>query len=155
MEQWSVLLLEAHRGAGPLLAGAAPAVYMGALTAGRIAAQALPGLSLSHLSLVAGAGGGAGIALAGLGGSALVSMAGFGLAGLALGPLVPALLSRAAADDPRGTLVWIVSTVSYAGFVVSPPLVGLLTTWVGLPAAVACLGVLGVPLALRSFRFFR
>ncbi|UBU10989.1 MFS transporter [Nonomuraea gerenzanensis] len=150
VEQWSVLLLEEHRGATPLLASAAPAIYMAALTAGRLLAQALPRVPLRVLYLVAGVGGGAGIALAGLGGGAAASLAGFGLTGLALGPVVPALLSRAAADDPSGTMVWGVSTISYTGFVISPLLVAGLSGWLGLPAALAALGLLGLPLLVRA-----
>ncbi|NUR87452.1 MAG: MFS transporter [Nonomuraea sp.] len=149
VEQWSVLLMEDHRGAGPLTASAAPAVYMGALTVGRLAAQALPDVRFRTLCLVAGAGGGCGIVLAGLGGGVAASMAGFAVTGLALGPLVPALLSRSAADDHTGTLVWGVSTVSYTGFVISPLLVAGLTAWLGLPGALAALGLLGLPLIAR------
>ncbi|NBF00572.1 hypothetical protein GUY59_46720, partial [Nonomuraea sp. K271] len=94
-------------------------------------------------------GGGGGIALAALSDSVPVSMAGFALTGLALGPMVPALLSRAAADDSGGTLVWWVSTISYTGFMVSPLLVAGLSGWLGLPAAMAALGLLGLPLAGR------
>ncbi|MGN9845611.1 MFS transporter [Nonomuraea sp. H19] len=149
VEQWSVLLLEEHRGATPLVSSAAPAVYMAALTVGRLVVQALPRTPLRALYLVAGVGGGAGIALAGLGGTVLVSMAGFAVTGLALGPLVPALLSRSAADDPSGTLVWGVSTISYTGFVISPLFVAGLSGWLGLPAALAALGLLGLPLVAR------
>lgn len=149
VEQWSVLLLEEHRGATPLVSSAAPAVYMAALTAGRIVVQALPRVPLRVMYLVAGVGGGAGIAVAGLGWSVPISMVGFAVTGLALGPLVPALLSRSAADDPSGTLVWGVSTISYTGFVVSPLLVAGLSGWLGLPAALAALGLLGLPLVVR------
>jgi len=122
---------------------------MAALTVGRLVAQALPRVPLRMVFLVAGAGGGAGIALAALGGSVPASMAGFAVTGLALAPLVPALLSRSAADDPSGTLVWGVSTISYTGFVVSPLLVAGLSGWLGLPAALAALGLLGLPLLAR------
>ncbi|MFG2077583.1 MFS transporter [Nonomuraea maritima] len=149
VEQWSVLLLEEHRDATPVVASAAPAAYMAALTVARMVAQALPRLRLRPLYLVAGAGGGAGIALAGVGGSVPVSVAGFALTGLALGPLVPALLAHAAADDAGGTLVWGISTISYAGFVVSPLLVAGLSGWLGLPVALAALGLLGLPLIAR------
>ncbi|MEV4013064.1 MFS transporter [Nonomuraea angiospora] len=152
VEQWSVLLLEEHRGAAPLVSSAAPSVYMAALTAGRLVVQALPRVPLRALYLMAGVGGGAGIALAGLGGTVLASMAGFAVTGLALGPLVPALLSRAAADDPSGTLVWGVSTISYTGFVISPLLVAALSGWLGLPSALALLGLLGLPLVARFAR---
>ncbi|PZG03268.1 hypothetical protein C1J01_46220 [Nonomuraea aridisoli] len=90
-----------------------------------------------------------GIALAGIGGGVPVSIAGFAVTGLALGPLVPALLSHAAAGDSSGTLVWGVSTISYTGFVVSPLLVAGLSGWLGLPAALAVLGLLGLPLVAR------
>jgi fucose permease len=146
VEQWSVLLLEDHRGASALVSSAAPAVYMAALTAGRLIAQALPRISLGTIYLVAGLGGLAGMALAGLGGSVGASLAGFGLTGLTLGPLVPALLSRTAAGDPSGVLVSTVSAISYAGFVAGPLLVSGLAAWLGLPGALAALGLLAVPL---------
>ncbi|MEV6152478.1 MFS transporter [Nonomuraea sp. NPDC052129] len=148
VEQWSVLLLEDHRGASALVASAAPAVYMAALTLGRIIAHALPRLTLRTFYLASGVGGVAGMALAGLGGSVLASMAGFALTGLALGPLVPAVLSRAAADDASGALVSTVSAISYTGFVISPLLVAALTARVGLPGALAALGLLAVPLVI-------
>ncbi|WP_049574031.1 MFS transporter [Nonomuraea sp. SBT364] len=150
VEQWSVLLLETHQGASPLLASAAPAAYMAALTAGRLVVHALPRLSDRTLYLVAGAGGGGGIALAGLAGTPLLSLAGFALTGLALGPVVPAMLSRAAAADPTGALVSALSAISYTGFVVSPLLVAVLAAWLGLPAALAALGLLAVPLVVTA-----
>lgn len=152
VEQWSVLLLEDHQGASVLLASAAPAAYMTALTVGRLIAQALPLLTPRTLYLVAGVGGCGGIALAGLAGSPVAALAGFALTGLTLGPLVPALLSRAAADDATGALVSGVSAISYTGFVVSPLLVAALAAWLGLPAALACLGLLALPLlAMAAF----
>ncbi|TMR22331.1 MFS transporter, partial [Nonomuraea zeae] len=54
VEQWSVLLLEEHRGATPLVSSAAPSVYMAALTVGRLVVQLLPRVPLRALYLVAG-----------------------------------------------------------------------------------------------------
>ncbi len=150
VEQWGVLLLEDHQGASVLLASAAPAAYMAALTVGRLIAQALPLLTPRMLYLVAGAGGCGGIVLAGLAGSPAPSLAGFALTGLTLGPLVPALLSRAAAGDPSGALVSGVSAISYTGFVASPLLVAALAAWLGLPGALACLGLLALPLLVMA-----
>lgn len=150
VEQWSVLLLEDHQGASVLLASAAPAAYMTALTVGRLIAQALPLLTPRVLYLVAGAGGCGGIVLAGLAGSPAPSLAGFALTGLTLGPLVPALLSRAAAGDPSGALVSGVSAISYTGFVASPLLVAALAAWLGLSGALACLGLLALPLLVMA-----
>lgn len=150
VEQWSVLLLEDFRSAPVLLASAAPAAYMLALTAGRLIAQALPRVPMRLLSLIAALGGGGGIVLAGLAPYAWLSLVGFALTGLALGPLVPAMLSNAAVGDDRGTLVSAVSTVSYAGFVVSPLLVAGLSATFTLPVALALLGLLAVPLLISS-----
>jgi hypothetical protein len=146
VEQWSAVLLEDFRAASPVVASTGPATYMLALTAGRLLAQAMPALSTRVIVAVGGAGGGAGIVLAGVAPSAAAALAGFGLAGLAFGPLLPALLSRGAAADPSGGAVSVVTTVSYAGFVASPLIVAGLTTWMTLPSAMACLGVLVLPL---------
>ncbi|MFI9554672.1 MFS transporter [Nonomuraea endophytica] len=152
VEQWSALLLEDHLGATALLSGSAPAVYMAALTVGRLLAQAWPRLGTRTLLAVAGLGGGAGIVLAALATSPAWALAGFALTGLALGPPVPALLSRAAADDPGGSLVAAISTISYAGFVASPLLVGALSAAFGLAAALASLALLAVPLLVAAAR---
>ncbi|MFI6539268.1 MFS transporter [Nonomuraea sp. NPDC050547] len=152
VEQWSALLLEDHLGATALLSGSAPAVYMAALTVGRLLAQAWPRLGTRALLAVAGLGGGAGIVLAALATSPAWALAGFALTGLALGPPVPALLSRAAADDPGGSLVAAISTISYAGFVASPLLVGALSAAAGLPVALASLALLAVPLLVAAAR---
>ncbi|GIH24486.1 hypothetical protein Aph01nite_27960 [Acrocarpospora phusangensis] len=152
VEQWSAILLEDYRAAGPVLAAAAPAAYMAALTVGRLIAQAVPTRTSRPLFLIAGLGGSSGIVLAGLAASPWASLAGFALAGLAFGPLMPAILSDAGARDTTGAVVTTVSTVSYAGFVASPLAVAALTTGLALPAALACLGVLGLPLLLAAAR---
>lgn len=59
---------------------------------------------------------------------------------------MPALLSRGAATDPGGGVVSVVTTTSYAGFVGSPLIVAGLTAWMTLPSAMACLGLLALPL---------
>ena len=144
VEQWSVLLLEEYRDASTLLASAAPTAYMGALTVGRLLAQAFPRVNLRALYLISAFGGGGGIALAGLGPSAWISLTGFAVAGLALGPIFPAMLSRAATSG--GAMVVAFSTISYTGFVISPLLVAVLSFWFGLPLAIALLGLLALPL---------
>ncbi|GGR51205.1 hypothetical protein GCM10010168_82480 [Actinoplanes ianthinogenes] len=146
VEQWSAVLLEDFRDAPPVVASSAPAVYYLALTAGRLIAQARPGIPLRRVVSLGAAVGGLAIALAALVPAATPALIFFGLTGLAFGPVVPAMLGYAGRLDTDGTLVARVTTVSYAGFVVSPLLVSALHRWLTLPAALACLGLLTAPL---------
>ncbi|SED21605.1 Major Facilitator Superfamily protein [Amycolatopsis tolypomycina] len=151
VEQWSVLVLEDLRGAAPALASTAPAVYMAAMTASRVAVRKMPGLRLRRLIVIAAIGGAAGIVAGSLSPSVPVSLAGFAIAGLAFGPVVPVLLSHAGTRDSTGYLVSIASAVSYTAFLVSPVFVGTLTRWVSLPVAMASLAVMAVPLLVGAF----
>ncbi|MEV5343758.1 MFS transporter [Streptomyces sp. NPDC052676] len=146
VEQWSVLLLEAHRNASAVLASAAPAVYMGALTVSRLVVQRMAPPRTRDLVVLGAVGGCGGIAWAALAPTAWLSLTGFAVCGLAVGPLMPALLGHAGRTDPSGYTVSVVSAVSYGAFLVSPLLVGSLTRWVSLPVALACLSSMAVPL---------
>ncbi|MEH1123219.1 MFS transporter [Micromonospora sp. CPCC 206061] len=146
VEHWSALLLEDFRDAPPVLASSAPALYYLALTGGRLLAQAVPGFPVRAIVGIGAVGGGAGIVLAALVPSASMTLLCLAVTGLAFGPLIPALLSHAARHDPDGRLVALVTTTSYGGFVASPLFVATLNRWLSLPAAVACLGLLTVPL---------
>ncbi|MCD7443494.1 MFS transporter [Streptomyces lincolnensis] len=146
VEQWSVLLLEQDKAASVVLASAAPAVYMAALTVSRLVVQRLPRLRTRDLSVLAAVGGCGGFAWAALAPTAEASLAGFAVSGLAFGPLMPALLSHAGQQDASGYTVSVVSAVSYGAFLISPLLVGSLTNWMSLPGALACLAVMALPL---------
>ncbi|QIJ60851.1 MFS transporter [Streptomyces sp. JB150] len=146
VEQWSVLLLEEHRDAPAALASAAPALYMGALTVSRLAVQRMKWPRTRDLVLLGAVGGCGGIAWAALAPAAWLSLTGFAVCGLALGPLMPALLGHAGRTDPSGYTVSVVSAVSYVAFLVSPLFVGSLTRWVSLPVTLACLSSAAVPL---------
>jgi MFS family permease len=150
VEQWSALLLEDHRSASPVLAAAGPATYMAAQIVGRVLAQWAPWLRTRAIIALAGSGAGVGIVLAGLAPTAWATLLGLGVAGLLAAPLIPGLLEYAGERDPSGGLVPMVTTIYYAGFVVSPMLVGTLTVWVGLPVALACLGLLALPVVAAS-----
>jgi MFS family permease len=155
VEQWSAVLLEDFRHAPPVVASSGPAVYYLALTAGRLTAQAFPRLHTRALLTIGAIGGGCSIALAALAPHAVPSLFFFALTGFAFGPLIPALLSHVANRDPDGSTVATVTSVSYSGFVASPLIVAMLSNWVRLPAAVALLGLLAVPLLAASLgRFF-
>jgi hypothetical protein len=146
IEQWSALLLEDFRHAPAVVASSGPAVYYLALTGGRLLAQALPRLSTRAILTIGAVGGGLGIVCAALLPTAALSLASLVITGLAFGPLMPALMSYVAGHDPDGSIVAVVTTTSYSGFLISPLLVAGLSSVTTLPGAVACLGALALPL---------
>lgn len=146
VEQWSALLLEDFRAAPPAVASSGPAVYYLTLSVGRLLAQAIPGLRMRGILAVGAIGGASGIALAALSPNAALTLSFLAITGLAFGPLMPALLNHVAHRDTDGALVAAVTTTSYSGFVASPLIVATLSGWMALPAAVACLGLFGLPL---------
>ena len=148
VEQWSAVLLENYRHAPPVVASSGPAVYYLALALGRLTAHKLRLGTRGILGF--GAIGGVGIVHAALAPDAVPGLVAFALTGFAFGPVVPALLSHAAAQDNDGAAVATATTTSYAGFVGSPLLVAGLSASASLPTAVACLGLLVLPLLTAS-----
>ncbi|MGE5764343.1 MAG: MFS transporter [Mycobacterium leprae] len=154
VEQWGAIHLEQQLRAGPLLASFAPAGYMAGLSFGRMLVQK-KGAEYSDRTLVALGGtlGGTGLAIAATAWNPSVALIGFSLAGIGLGPVVPTLLSataRSVAPERRPSAISVVTTVSYAGFLCSPPLVGMLAAWRGLPAALGLVALGGALLVLGA-----
>ena len=73
-------------------------------------------------------------------------MAGFVLVGLGIANAVPILFSAAGRHEPTGPSLSAVFTVGYTGFIVGPPLIGVLADTIGLPETLAllCLSALAV-----------
>ena len=135
VESWSALHLEDTLGSGPLAAGLGLALFSGAMVTGRLSAQRL-GARVPERSLLAG---GAALAAAGLTLTALawsiaVALLGLVVTGLGASVTVPLILSIAGRASPaaRGAALATVTTVAYLGFLVGPPLVGLVSGAVGL-----------------------
>jgi MFS family permease len=161
VEAWSALHLEQTLGTGPATAGVALALFSGAMVSGRLSAQGL-GEHVPDRLLLAG---GAALAACGLTLTALapvtpLALAGLVVTGLGASVTVPAILSitgRAAAPAARGAAISSVTTVAYLGFLVGPPLVGLMagaTSLRGglrlLAAAAAALSTSALVLAPRT-----
>ncbi|MQS15744.1 MFS transporter [Streptomyces kaniharaensis] len=151
VEQWGAIHLVQQLGAGPLIASFGPAAYMAGLSAGRMLAQ-WQGARLPDRTLVSIGGvlGGAGLAVGAAAWSVPWAVVGYAVAGGGLAPVVPTLLSAVGRGiDParRARTISAVTTVSYAGFLVSPPLVGTLAGAVGLSAALGTVAACGVLVA--------
>jgi MFS family permease len=154
VEQWGAVHLEQQFAAGPLTASLGPACYMAGLSGGRMLAQ-WRGDRLSDRALVltGGLSAAVGLGLAALAWHPLVVLFGFGLAGMGLAPVVPTLLGAAGRSAPgqhRSAVISMVTVVFYAGFLASPPIVGTLAGWFGLPTVLGLVATGGLLVAVGS-----
>jgi fucose permease len=88
--------------------------------------------------------GGMAVVAVALGGLLLVAqpvpaVIGFALVGLGIANSVPILFSAAGRHEPTGPSLSAVFTVGYTGFIVGPPLIGVLADTIGLPETLALL----------------
>lgn len=148
VEQWGAIHLEDDLGAGEFVASCGPAAYMAGLFAGRVLAQ-WRGERVDDraLVIVGGALGGIGLAVAAAAWSTWATLAGFALAGIGLAPVLPTLLAatgRAVGPERRPQAISVVTTVSYAGFLGAPPLVGTLAGQFGLATVLGMVALCGV-----------
>ncbi|MET1071434.1 MAG: MFS transporter [Umezawaea sp.] len=85
-----------------------------------------------------------------------LALVGFGVFGLGIACVVPVVFSSAAAqsDAHAGQAIAGVATAGWAGFLLGPPLIGLLSHATSLPLALGVLPVccLGIAVAARSLR---
>jgi predicted MFS family arabinose efflux permease len=85
-------------------------------------------------------------------GEPVVAVIGFALIGIGIANAVPLLFSAAGRVPPSGPSLAAVFTVGYTGFIVGPPLIGVLADAVSLPAALATLCVFGLAVTLLGGR---
>jgi predicted MFS family arabinose efflux permease len=74
-------------------------------------------------------------------GNPVAAVFGFALTGLGIANAVPILFSAAGRHEPAGPSLAAVFTVGYTGFIVGPPLIGVLADTIGLPETLALLCV--------------
>lgn len=99
-----------------------------------------------------------GLAIALLTETAMIAIAGYGVAGLGIAVLFPVALSVAPklSKMSKGASVAAVATLGYGGFLVGPPVIGLLADWISLPLALGLVVILTaaiMPLALIASRY--
>jgi MFS family permease len=77
---------------------------------------------------------------------------GFAVCGLGIANAVPLLFSAAGRLDPPGPSLAATFTIGYTGFIVGPPLIGLLADRVGLPKTLALLVMAALAVAALGGR---
>jgi MFS family permease len=150
---WGALHLRDDLGTGAGLAAAGYAAFAVAEACGRLAGTQL----LARFGEGSVLAGGGITACAGMLAAALapghpgavglpLALAGFAAAGFGVANMFPAAMTRAGlAAGPRG--VAAASTLGYAGFLLGPPTIGLLTGAVGLPAGLTTVSALALAAA--------
>jgi MFS family permease len=152
VNDWGAVYLRDAAGSTPGVAAAGVAVFMAAMTAGRLVGDRLatwlgPVRAFRMGTILGGAGLG-GALLAGTPGAGLV---GLGLLGAGLSFTLPLALSAAGhlhGDRPAAVTVARVSTIGYLGSFAGPGLIGALAGPLGLPVALALPAVLVAGTAL-------
>ncbi len=152
VNDWGAVYLRDAAGSTPGVAAAGVAVFMAAMTAGRLAGDRLATwlgpVSAFRMGTILGGAGLGGALLAGTPGAGLV---GLGLLGAGLSFTLPLALSAAGhlhGDRPAAATVARVSTIGYLGSFAGPGLIGALAGPLGLPVALALPAVLVAGTAL-------
>ncbi len=140
---WSAVFLREEADAGPGLSAVGYAVFAAAMAAGRLSGDRLalawgPSRLVTAAGVCATAGGGAILVP-----NTAIAVIGFALLGAGLSVVFPNALAAAARqtrEHPEGAIA-AVSTVGFAGFLLGPPVIGLLAETAGLRTALLTLPV--------------
>jgi MFS family permease len=151
---WSAVFLVAVRDVPATVAGIGYAAFAVAMTAGRLAGDAIVSrLGPRRVVLLGGLVAAAGYLIATLAPSVPVAVAGFGLVGLGAANIVPVLFTAAGNHTamPPSLAVAAITTMGYAGVLAGPAFVGFLAEATSLTASFIALAValVGVSLSAR------
>ena len=144
---WSALYLRTELAAGAAAAGLGFVALQGAMTIGRLTGdRVVDRFGQRRVVRVGGALTAAGMGWALAFPSVPTTLVGFALAGLGVATLVPAVYS--AADEPpglrRGTGLAVINWLLRIGFLLSPPLIGVLADAMSLRVALLAVVVAGL-----------
>lgn len=151
MQSWSALHLERDLGARPWVSGLGPGLFAAAMTAGRLGSHVLGKDHRDEVVLVCGGGAvAAGALLLAVAPVPVVALMGVAVAGAGCSVLAPTLFAAVGArSEPgrEGAALGAVSTLGYVGFLIGPPVIGVLSAATSLPIALGGLGLLGLVIA--------
>jgi len=135
---WSAVYLHDALGVGASYAAAGFAAFAAAMAIGRFAGdRAVDRFGPRRVLRVSGTIAAAGLAVGLVSGSPGLAVAGFGAVGLGIANTIPLLFSAAArvSGTPPAIALAAVTTTGYLGFLVGPPLIGLVAELTSLPVA--------------------
>jgi MFS family permease len=149
---WSALYLRQIVGASVAIAGLGFVAFSTGMAATRFAGDRLR-MRFGSVSLVFGSALAlaAGLAAAMTVSHPLLSVLAFAVAGVGVGNIAPVLFAGGGRAEPNapGRGIAAVTTMGYSGFLVGPPLIGMVAEWTGLRVALAL--TIGAALVIGAF----
>ncbi|WP_035692281.1 MFS transporter [Azospirillum halopraeferens] len=151
MADWSAVYLATVGGAGRA-AAAGYAAFSLCMLAGRLTGdRLLHALGAPRVVLAGGTLAAAGLALAAAMPGPVPASIGFGLVGLGLANVVPAVFSAAARQGgPAAAGVAMAATAGYGGFLLGPPVIGLIASGAGLRTGILVLAGAAAAVAMLA-----
>jgi MFS family permease len=154
IENWSALYLETDLDASPAVSGLGPGCFAAAMVGGRLLGQWLElRVGDRRLLSVGALAGSVGLLLAAVAPTIPLALVGFAIGGAGVSLAAPTLFGaagRGASDAERGSAVASVTTISYLGFLVGPPLIGAVSGATDLRVGIGLLSGIALVLAVTA-----
>jgi MFS family permease len=154
IENWSALYLETDLDASPAVSALGPGSFAAAMVAGRLLGQWLElRVGDRRLLSVGALVGSGGLFLAAVAPAVPLALLGFAIGGAGVSVAAPTLFGaagRGASDAERGSAVASVTTISYLGFLVGPPLIGAVSGATDLRVGIGLLAGIALVLAVAA-----
>ena len=154
IENWSALYLETDLDASPTVSGLGPGAFAAAMVGGRLLGQWLELRAGDRRLLSVGALiGSGGLLLAAAAPTVPLALLGFAIGGAGVSVAAPTLFGaagRGASEAERGSAVASVTTISYLGFLVGPPLLGAVSGATDLRVGIGLLAGIAFLLAVTA-----
>jgi len=154
IENWSALYLETDLDASPTVSGLGPGAFAAAMVGGRLLGQWLElRVGDRRLLSVGALIGSGGLLLAAVAPAVPLALLGFALGGAGVSVAAPTLFGaagRGASEAERGSAVASVTTISYLGFLVGPPLIGAVSGASNLRVGIGLLAGIALALAVSA-----
>lgn len=156
VQQWSAVFLEEVVAAPVSLSSLGPGIFAGSMALGRIGGHWLSTrLADRRVLLLSGVFSGLGVLLLAGGRSPLLTLVGLIVTGAAISvaaPTIYGLAGRRAAASQRGATVGLTASVSYAGLLLGPVVVGLVASMTELRIGLGSLVLVSAGLSLAATR---
>lgn len=155
VQDWSGVLLTTTRGVEESHAGVGYVAFASAMTVCRLVGDPIVrGLGPSRVVVLGSLSAAGGFMLAALAPYPSIDIIGYGLFGIGAANVVPVMFSAAGRQTvmPANLAIPAMTTIGYAGSLIGPAIIGLLSGLFGLPASLTIVAALLVVVGLASTR---